>query len=115
MLLLPAAAAAACPVEDKNRFKVVLPDQLLESVFSGYYEIYMYDFASKDEVGALNKCLYNLGTRAVLLRMLQEQQMFDVRMVYDKRPRSNGSADYELVLEFHRRAAPNSPRLSAPC
>ncbi|WIA14852.1 hypothetical protein OEZ86_003569 [Tetradesmus obliquus] len=101
--------------EDKNRFKVVLPDQLLESVFCGYYEIYMYDFASKDEVGALNKCLYNLGTRAVLLRMLQEQALFEVRMVYDKRPRSNGSADYELVLEFHRRAPPASPRLSAPC
>lgn len=25
--------------DDKNRFKVVLPDQLLESVFSGYYEV----------------------------------------------------------------------------
>lgn len=115
MLLPPLLLAPSPPAEDKNRFKVVLPDQLLESVFCGYYEIYMYDFASKDEVGALNKCLYNLGTRAVLLRMLQEQALFEVRMVYDKRPRSNGSADYELVLEFHRRAPPASPRLSAPC
>jgi hypothetical protein len=121
---------------DKNRFKVVLPDQLLESVFSGYYEVrgagwraaravprccmprwclaraqgvpppppqkkhtlsptpapaarhvspaprrqvYMYEFSSADEVGSLNKVLYNLGTRAVLLRLLQEQPMFEVR------------------------------------
>eukprot|EP00775_Hariotina_reticulata_P006938 gene6938-7156_t len=98
--------------EDKHRFKVVLPDQLLESVFSGYYEIYMYEFSSKDEVTNMNNCLYNLGTRAVLLRMLQEQQMFDVRMVYDKKARTNGM-DYELVLEFHRRPWPTSPRLSA--
>eukprot|EP00878_Enallax_costatus_P024439 GHUV01026078.1.p1 GENE.GHUV01026078.1~~GHUV01026078.1.p1 ORF type:complete len:193 (+),score=57.79 GHUV01026078.1:299-877(+) len=98
--------------EDKNRFKVVLPDQQVESVFSGYYEIYMYEFSSKEEVSNVNQTLYNLGTRAVLLRMLQEQQMFDVRMVYDKRPRTNGT-DYELVLEFHRRAPPNSPRLSS--
>jgi len=75
--------------------QVVLPDQLLESVFSGYYEIYMYEFSSKDEVTNMNNCLYNLGTRAVLLRMLQEQQMFDVRMVYDKKARTNG-VDYEL-------------------
>jgi hypothetical protein len=92
--------------------QVVLPDQLLESVFSGYYEIYMYEFSSKDEVTNMNNCLYNLGTRAVLLRMLQEQQMFDVRMVYDKKVRTNG-VDYELVLEFHRRPWPTSPRLSA--
>lgn len=99
--------------EDKNKFKVVLPDQQVESVFSGYYEIYMYQFASKEEVTNVNQTLYNLGTRAVLLRMLQEQQMFDVRMVYDKRLKSNNMAEYELVLEFHRRATPNSPRLSA--
>lgn len=61
--------------------QVVLPDQLLESVFSGYYEIYLYEFGSREESASLNRCLYNLGTRAVLLRMLQEQQMFDVRMV----------------------------------
>lgn len=72
----------------------------------------MYEFSSKEEVSYVNQTLYNLGTRAVLLRMLQEQQMFDVRMVYDKRPRSNGH-DYELVLEFHRRVPPNSPRLSS--
>jgi hypothetical protein len=97
-----------------NRFKVVLPDQLLESVFSGYYEIYLYDFSSRDEKLNLNKCLYNLGTRAVLLRMLQEQQMFEVRMVYDKKPRGRGTegCDYELVLEFHRRLNPSSPRIS---
>lgn len=99
--------------EDKNKFKVVLPDQQVESVFSGYYEIYMYEFSSKEEVQNVNQTLYNLGTRAVLLRMLQEQQMFDVRMVYDKRPKSNGMADYELVLEFYKRSTPNSPRLSA--
>eukprot|EP00879_Flechtneria_rotunda_P006065 GHRR01006378.1.p1 GENE.GHRR01006378.1~~GHRR01006378.1.p1 ORF type:complete len:206 (+),score=63.05 GHRR01006378.1:743-1360(+) len=112
--------------EDKNRFKVVLPDQLLESVFSGYYEIYMYEFASREEVHNLNKCLYNLGTRAVLLRLLQEQQMFDVRLCYDKRQRSSSGDhsaksssssglryDYELVLEFHRRTQPSSPRLSS--
>lgn len=113
--IFPACLLLPCAAEDKNKFKVVLPDQLLESVFSGYYEIYMYEFACKDEVKQMNTCLYNLGTRAVLLRMLQEQAMFDVRMVYDKRQRSNGGADYELVLEFHRRAPPNSPRLSAPC
>ncbi|KAI8471531.1 MAG: hypothetical protein J3K34DRAFT_231311, partial [Monoraphidium minutum] len=100
--------------ENVNRFKVVLPDQLLESVFSGYYEIYLYEFAARSEVSDVNRCIYNLGTRAVLLRMLQEQMLFDVRMAYDKRPRSNGAADFELVLEFHRRAAPASPRYSAP-
>jgi hypothetical protein len=91
----------------------VLPDQLLESVFREYYEIYLYEFASRSEVTSINRCVYNLGTRAVLLRMLQEQTLFDVRMAYDKRPRSNGAADYELVLEFHRRAGPASPRFSA--
>jgi hypothetical protein len=39
----------------------------------------MYEFSSADEVGSLNKVLYNLGTRAVLLRLLQEQPMFEVR------------------------------------
>lgn len=98
--------------ENVNRFKIVLPDQLLESVFSGYYEIYLYEFASRSEVASINRCVYNLGTRAVLLRMLQEQTLFDVRMAYDKRPKSNGSSDFELVLEFHRRAGPASPRFS---
>jgi hypothetical protein len=93
--------------------KVVLPDQLLESVFSGYYEIYLYEFTERSEVASINRCVYNLGTRAVLLRMLQEQPLFDVRMAYDKRPRSNGSCDYELVLEFHRRLGPASPRFSS--
>ncbi|KIZ04469.1 hypothetical protein MNEG_3482, partial [Monoraphidium neglectum] len=93
---------------------VVLPDQLLESVFSGYYEIYLYEFATRAEVSDVNRCIYNLGTRAVLLRMLQEQTLFDVRMAYDKRPRSNGACDFELVLEFHRRATPASPRYSTP-
>lgn len=98
--------------DDKNRFKVVLPDQLLESVFSGYYEVYMYEFTTRDEVQAMNKVLYNLGTRAVLLRLLQEQPMFDVRMVWEKRAHNAGT-DYELVLEFHRRRPPpTSPRLS---
>jgi len=91
----------------------VLPDQLLESVFSGYYEIYLYEFSNRSEVTSINRCVYNLGTRAVLLRMLQEQTLFEVRMAYDKRPRSNGSSDYELVLEFHRRL-PGSPRYSTP-
>jgi hypothetical protein len=34
--------------------------------------------------------LYNLGTRAVLLRLLQEQPMFDVRMVWEKRTHNAG-------------------------
>lgn len=100
--------------ESNTCFRVVLPDQLLESVFSGYYEIYLYQFRNT-EAQDVNKCLYNLGTRAVVLRMLQEQQMFDVRMVYDKRQRDstpNSSIQFELVLEFHRRASPTSPRLS---
>jgi hypothetical protein len=72
----------------------------------------MYEFNSRDEVLALNKVLYNLGTRAVLLRLLQEQSMFDVRMVWEKRAHNAGT-DYELVLEFHRRRPPpTSPRLS---
>lgn len=90
----------------------MLPDQLLESVFSGYYEIYLYEFGSRAEVASINRCVYNLGTRAVLLRMLQEQTLFDVRMAYDRRPKSNGTSDFELVLEFHRRAGPASPRFS---
>ncbi len=83
-------------------------------MFSGYYEIYLYEFSNRSEVTSINRCVYNLGTRAVLLRMLEEQMLFDVRMAYDKRPRSNGSHDYELVLEFHRRTSPASPRYSTP-
>jgi hypothetical protein len=106
-----------------NRLKVVLPDQLLQSVYSTYYEIYLYEL-TRQELNNVNRVLYNLGTRAVLLRMLQEQQMFDVRMVYNRRPRPmSGSSrhavddpqdlfDYELVLEFHRRQPPGSPRIS---
>lgn len=77
-----------------------------------HHQVYMYEFNSRDEVLAMNKVLYNLGTRAVLLRLLQEQPMFDVRMVWEKRA-TNAGTDYELVLEFHRRRPPpTSPRLS---
>lgn len=53
-------------------------------------QVYMYEFNSRDEVLALNKVLYNLGTRAVLLRLLQEQPMFDVHMVWEKRAHNAG-------------------------
>ncbi len=76
-------------------------------------QIYLFEFVNPEEAANFNKCIYNLGSRAVLLRMLQEQQMFDVRMAYDKRERSHGS-DFELLLEFHRRPWPSplSPRMS---
>jgi hypothetical protein len=38
-----------------------------------------------------------------------------VRQTYEKRARTAGPADLELVFEFYRKQLPTSPRMSQTC